>query len=34
MEYYKKNPFHFNAYEIGSGRAGYLKRKWGTEIPH
>ena len=34
QEYYKKNPFHFNAYEIGSGRAGYLKRKWGTEAPH
>lgn len=34
QEYYKKEPFHFNAYEIGSGRAGYLKRKWGTELPH
>ena len=34
QEYYQKNPFHFNAYEIGSGRAGYLKRKWGTETPH
>ena len=33
QEYYQKNPFHFNAYEIGSGRAGYLKRKWGTEPP-
>ena len=34
QEYYQKNPFHFNAYEIGSGRAGFLKRKWGTEQPH
>ena len=34
QEYYQKNPTHFNAYEIGSGRAGYLKRKWGTEFPH
>ncbi len=34
QEYYKKNPDHFNAYEVGSGRAGYLKRRWGTETPH
>lgn len=34
QEYYQKNPTHFNAYEIGSGRAGYLKRRWGTEFPH
>lgn len=32
--YYKTNTAHFNAYELGSGRAGYLKRKWGTEFPH
>lgn len=32
--YYKTNSADFNAYEIGSGRAGYLKRKWGTEFPH
>ena len=32
--YYKKESAHFKAYEIGSGRAGYLKRKWGTEFPH
>lgn len=30
QEYYKKNSFHFNAYEVGSGRLGYLKRKWGN----
>ncbi len=34
QEYYKKEPAHFKAYEIGSGRAGYLNRKWGTEFPH
>jgi peptide-methionine (S)-S-oxide reductase len=26
QEYYKKNPDHFQAYEIGSGRAGYVER--------
>lgn len=26
QEYYKKNPDHFQAYEIGSGRAGYIER--------
>ena len=34
QQYYKTNAAHFNAYEIGSGRAGFLHRKWGTEIPH
>ena len=28
QEYYRKNPEHFSAYEIGSGRAGYIKRTW------
>ena len=31
QEYYLKNAMHFQAYEIGSGRAGYLKRTWGNE---
>ena len=31
QEYYKKNPGHFQAYEIGSGRAGYIKRTWGDD---
>ena len=30
QEYYKKNPAHFNAYEVGSGRAGYIERTWGA----
>ena len=29
QEYYKKNPDHFQAYEVGSGRAGYIKQTWG-----
>lgn len=31
QDYYKKNSAHFQAYEIGSGRAGYIKRTWGTD---
>lgn len=31
QEYYKKNPFHYNSYETFSGRAGYVKRIWGTD---
>jgi len=27
--YYKSNPLHYEAYKIGSGRAGYIKRMWG-----
>ena len=30
QEYYKKNPTHFQLYEVGSGRVGYLKRTWGN----
>jgi methionine-S-sulfoxide reductase len=33
QEYYKKNPMDFQAYEIGSGRAGYIKRTWGDTQP-
>lgn len=31
QDYYKKNPVHYNAYAIGSGRKGFLKRVWGGE---
>ena len=31
QEYYQKNPAHFQAYEYGSGRAGYIKRTWGDQ---
>jgi methionine-S-sulfoxide reductase len=33
QEYYKKNPGDFQAYEVGSGRAGYIKRTWGDSQP-
>ena len=29
--YYRKNPDHFQRYEVGSGRAGYIKKMWGIE---
>jgi len=28
QDYYKKNPQHYQRYNIGSGRAGYLERHW------
>ena len=28
QDYYKKNAMHYNAYKVGSGRAGYLKDTW------
>ena len=31
QEYYRKNPDHFQRYEVGSGRAGYIKKMWGIE---
>jgi methionine-S-sulfoxide reductase len=31
QSYYKKNPKHYKAYKIGSGRAGYIKRVWGED---
>ena len=31
QEYYRKNPEHFQRYEVGSGRAGYIKKMWGNE---
>jgi methionine-S-sulfoxide reductase len=29
QKYYQKNPAHYHAYKVGSGRAGYIKRTWG-----
>ena len=29
QDYYKKQPAHYNAYRVGSGRAGYIERHWG-----
>ncbi len=33
QEYYRKNPEHFQAYEVGSGRVGYIKRTWNDDQP-
>ena len=29
QDYYKKSPFRYHLYRIGSGREGYLKKTWG-----
>ena len=29
QNYYQKNAVHYNAYKVGSGRAGYLQQAWG-----
>lgn len=29
QDYYKKQPVHYNAYRIGSGRAGFIDKHWG-----
>ena len=31
QKYYEKNSVHYNAYKVGSGRAGYIKRTWGEK---
>lgn len=31
QKYYEKNAAHYNAYKVGSGRAGYLKKMWGDQ---
>lgn len=31
QDYYKKNSLHYKAYSIGSGRAGFLQRTWGSD---
>ncbi|QNF33012.1 peptide-methionine (S)-S-oxide reductase MsrA [Adhaeribacter swui] len=28
QDYYKKNPMHYQRYNVGSGRAGFLERHW------
>ncbi|WP_162052529.1 peptide-methionine (S)-S-oxide reductase MsrA [Pontibacter pamirensis] len=28
QDYYKKNPSHYQRYNVGSGRAGYIERHW------
>jgi peptide-methionine (S)-S-oxide reductase len=29
QDYYKKNPTHYNRYQVGSGRAGFKQKMWG-----
>lgn len=29
QDYYKKNPMHYERYQTGSGRAGFIQQHWG-----
>ncbi len=31
QHYYKKNPAHYNGYQVGSGRAGFIEKHWGKK---
>ncbi len=31
QDYYRKNPVHYNAYAVGSGRKGFLEKVWGDD---
>jgi peptide methionine sulfoxide reductase msrA/msrB len=33
QDYYKKNPIRYHAYRTGSGRAGFLEKNWGKDMP-
>ena len=30
-DYYKKNPVHYEMYKEGSGRAGFIRKMWGSK---
>lgn len=30
QQYYKKNPMHYERYQIGSGRAAFIQQHWGN----
>jgi peptide methionine sulfoxide reductase msrA/msrB len=32
QDYYKKNPGHYNRYQIGSGRADFIKKNWAADF--
>ncbi len=32
QEFYRKNPFRYRSYKVGSGREGFLKRVWGDSV--
>lgn len=31
QDYYKKNPTHYERYQVGSGRAGFIQKMWGDQ---
>jgi len=31
QHYYKKNPAHYQSYQVGSGRAGFIQSHWGNK---
>ncbi|PYF04698.1 peptide-methionine (S)-S-oxide reductase MsrA [Ureibacillus chungkukjangi] len=31
QQYYRKNPMHYERYQIGSGRAAFIQKHWGHE---
>jgi methionine-S-sulfoxide reductase len=33
QDYYKKDPWRYKSYRVGSGREGFLKRTWGGKTP-
>lgn len=34
QDYYKKNPTHYQAYYIGSGRSGFVRKSWGEDLEY
>ncbi|AQQ53517.1 peptide-methionine (S)-S-oxide reductase MsrA [Planococcus lenghuensis] len=32
QDYYKKNPGHYNRYNVGSGRAAFIEKNWGDQL--
>jgi peptide methionine sulfoxide reductase MsrA len=30
QDYFKKQPFRYKNYSVGSGRAGFIQKTWGT----
>ncbi|NDC82066.1 peptide-methionine (S)-S-oxide reductase [bacterium] len=31
QQYYRKQPIHYERYKVGSGRAGFIQKKWGPK---
>jgi peptide methionine sulfoxide reductase msrA/msrB len=34
QDYYKKNPVRYEAYRVGSGRAGFVEKSWGKDLDY